>query len=59
MDHFSKEFLEWWAEHEPLRNKNYDGSTPMMEVEGALRIFGGQYQRIASLHKGNHNISTL
>ena len=42
---FSKQFLEWWAEHEPLCNKNYDGSSPMMEAEGALRVFGGQYQR--------------
>ena len=45
MDHFSKEFREWCAAHEPLRNKNYDGSTAMMEVEGELRSFGGQYQR--------------
>ena len=38
-NHLSDECLKWWTEHEPRCNKNYQGSSPMMEIEGALRIF--------------------
>ena len=39
MNHFSDECLDLWAVHQSKCNRNYHGSSPMMEVEGALRMF--------------------
>ena len=38
-DRDSEEYRLWWEGHEESCNKNFDGSSPIMESEGALKIW--------------------
>jgi hypothetical protein len=39
LDKHSPAYISWWAEHEPLCDANYKGSSPNMEPTGAAQIF--------------------
>ena len=46
LDEDSEDFRLWWEGHEEICNQNYEGSSPAMEPEGALRIWQRSVEKL-------------